>query len=394
MTERLRVLQMIDRLGPAGAELLLYTLASGIDHSRFDLHVCGLRDGSMYALSSQLRALGVPVVEFKQRNAYDMPTLLGLVRYIRKHHIDIIHTHLLAADIMGRMAGKLTGVPVVSTVHNSREDFDHEPLRRQWMERWTARLMCRRLVLVSESLRREIVEWYRLPEKRFVTIANGVDTSRFRPRPELDRAAIRRDLLGEAAGSDDSPLVLTVARLVPQKGLSFLLEAARQVCDAQPDVRFAVVGLGPLLDELKAQAERLGIAERLVFAGERDDVPDLLAACDLFAMSSLWEGLPVALLEAMSSGCSVVATQVGGVGDVLQSGKTGLLVPPSDVDALAAAMLACLNDPAASRMRGITAREWISSRYSMQAWVQKLERLYLRESKRRANPLRKLGIRN
>lgn len=379
MKEGLRVLQMIDRLGPGGAETLLYTLASGINRDRFDLHVCGLRDGSLYALPAQIRALGIPVIQFDQQNAYDIPTLLALIAYIRKHHIDIIHTHLLASDIMGRMVGFLTRTPVVSTVHNSREDFDHEPRRRRWMERWTARLMCRRLILVSENLRHEIAEWYGLSERRFVAIANGVDTARFRPRPELDKASVKGNLLGEAIGGGDCPLVLTIARLTPQKGLGYLLEAARKVSDVRPDVRFAVVGLGPMLDDLKAQAEGLGLGERVVFAGERTDVPELLAACDLFVLSSLWEGLPISLLEAMSSGCSVVATAVGGVGAVLHDAHTGLLVPPADSDALAAAMLNCLNDPQAAQRRGIAAQEWAASHYSMQAWVKKLERLYLSE---------------
>lgn len=378
--KKLGVLQIIDRLGPGGAESLLYTLASGLDRERFELHVCGLRDGSMYVLASRIEAVGVPVMQLNQRNAYDIPTLMTLVRYIRKHNIGVIHTHLLAADIMGRMAGFLTRTPVVSTVHSSRDDFDHEPARRRLMERWTGRLLCRRLIVVSESIRKEIAEWYGVPQKRIVAIANGVDTGRFRPRPELDKAALKRDLLGDACEDGNCPLVLTVARLVPPKGLSHLLDAAKQVCAARPDVRFAIAGIGPLQEELQREAETLGLGGKLVFGGERNDVPELLASCDLFVLSSVSEGLPIALLEAMSAGCSVVATDVGGVGAVVQDGVTGLVVPPGDPGALVEAILASLNDPEAAKKRGAEAQQWVTSHYGMSAWARKLERLYLHEA--------------
>lgn len=381
---RVRVLQLIDVLGPGGAEMLLHTLASSLDASRFALHVCGLRPDEPYDLAPQIRALGVPVIGFNQRNAYDIPTLIALVRYIRRHRIDIIHTHLLASDIMGRVAGFLTRTPVVSTVHNSREDFEHEPARRRWMERSTAKLWCRRLIVVSPALREEIAAWFGLPVGRFVAIPNGVDTSRFRPMPDLDKAALKRDLLGDPAARGDTPLVLNVARLVPQKGLAYLARAARLVLDARPDARFAVVGQGPLKDDLLKQVEELDLDGKFILAGVRSDVPELMAAGDVFVLSSLWEGLPISLLEAMSSGCPVVATEVGGVGGVVQSDRTGLLVPAEDPDALAQAILRCLNNPQEAQQRAAAAREWAHRHYSMETWVRKLEQLYLHEVGRRS----------
>ncbi|HKP54313.1 MAG TPA: glycosyltransferase [Chloroflexia bacterium] len=371
------MLQLIDHLGNGGAERLQVTFAAGIDRARFDLHVCALRTAPGLSITPELRALGVPVTELEQRNAYDIPALMSLVSYIRRNRIDIIHTHLLASDIMGRMAGFLTGRPVVSTIHNSREDLDAEPPRRQWLERWTARLMARRLIVVSALLREEIASWFGVPLKRVVTIPNGVDIERFHRGADFDRVSVRRELLG-----GDYPMVINVARWTPQKDQRTLIEAARIVAEARPDVRFVLVGHGPLHDDLVAQAAEAGISDKVIFAGFREDVADVLAAGDLFVLSSLWEGMPLALLEAMAAGCATVSTNVGGVAQVLQDKITGLLVPPADPPALASAILRYVNEPQLKRQHGEAGYLWVKEHYSMQAWVGKLEELYRRELRR------------
>jgi glycosyltransferase involved in cell wall biosynthesis len=365
-------------LGDGGAEALLVTFAAGLDRQRYEPHLIALRPHPDSRLIKELQALGVPVTELNQHNAYDVPALIDIVRYVRRHRIDIIHTHLLAADIMGRMAGWLTGRPVVSTIHNNRTDLDEEPRRRQWMERWTARLMARRLVVVSELLRDEIRTWFGLAPDRVITIANGVDTARFHRDSSFDRTAVRRALTG-----GDYPLITNVARLVPQKAQHHLLEAARIVLATAPDVRFVLLGDGPLRADLEAQAAALGISDKVIFAGFRPDVPDVLAASDVFVLSSLWEGMPVALLEAMAAGCTAVATDVGGVAQVLQNEVTGLLVPPGDPAALAAALLRCITDPAYARQLGAAGQAWTTQEYGMRAWVGKWETLYLQELRRK-----------
>ncbi len=349
MTRKVRLLQLIDKLGFAGAEGLLNTFAAGIDRSRFDLHVCGLRPGSP-ELAIAIRGLGIPVTELDQHHAYDVSVLRKLVSYIRRERIDIIHTHLLAADIMGRLAGFIARCPVVSTIHNGRIDLDKEPLHRQWMERWSAHLWCNRLIVVSSLLREEIAEWFRVPLGRVIAIPNGVDTARFRPPPGFDASQIKRELLG-----GDYRMVSNVARLVPQKAQSYLIDAAARVMATRPDVRFALVGDGPLRDEIMEQAVAQGIADKIVITGIRSDVPTILAATDVFVLSSLWEGMPVSLVEAMAAGCPAVATDVGGVAQVLKQGITGLLVPPADAVALADAVSRCLDYPEEARQRAAAA---------------------------------------
>lgn len=374
MAKKVRVLQIIDKVGNAGAEVLQRTFAEGLDRTRFDLYICGLRPRPGSITVPALKALGVPVIVLNQHASYDLPSLLRLVRYIRRHKIDIIHTHLQGADIMGRMAGFATRRPVVSTIHNGLIDLDEEPRHRQLLERWTAHLWCRKLVVVSELLRAEVAQWFGFPLSRVLTIANGVDTDRFYRRPDFDRAAVKQALVG-----GDFPLVTNLARLTPQKGQEYLVKAARIVTLSRPDVRFAVLGEGPLLGDLQEQAVELGVADNFVFAGFRDNVPDILAASDLFVLSSLWEGMPVALLEAMSAGCATVSTDVGGVAQVVRDGVTGLLVPPADAETLALSILRCINDPGLSRRLGEAARAEVVRNYSMRAWVSKWEDLYLHE---------------
>lgn len=372
------MLQVIDTVGNAGAETLQRTFAEAIDRGRFDLRVCGLRSQPGSLTIPALKALGVPVIVLNQRASYDLPALWRLAGYIRRHDIDIIHTHLQGADIVGRLAGFITRRPVVSTIHNGRIDLDQEPRHRQWLERWTARLWCRRLVVVSELLREEVARWFGLPSGRVVAIANAVDTERFRRDRSFDRAAVKRSLAREGA-SGDSPLVVNLARLTPQKGQANLLAAARVVLQSRPDVCFALVGEGPLRSELEARARELGITRNVVFAGLRADTPDILGVCDIFVMSSLWEGMPLALLEAMAAGCAIVATSVGGVGQLVVDGVTGLLVPPADPHALAGAILRCAEDPAFARRLGDSARRKAVREYGLRAWAGKWERLYRRE---------------
>jgi glycosyltransferase involved in cell wall biosynthesis len=214
------------------------------------------------------------------------------------------------------------------------------------------------VIAVSHDLRRILSDELRVP-RRVQVIHNGIDGERF---VAAERDGVRREL-----GLGDAFVVGTAAVLTRQKGLFHLLEAARLVKAADPGIRFVVAGDGPLRAELEARARTLGVDDVVRFVGYRRDVPELLAALDLHVMPSLWEGLPLALLEALASGKPIVATRVGGNPEVVEDGVNGLVVPPADPAAIARAVLALRRDPAARARMQAANLERFARRFSVGA---------------------------
>jgi len=226
------------------------------------------------------------------------------------------------------------------------------------------------LICVTETQR----NWYRrtadVNATRVVTLVIAVDTDVFRPDP-VARARVRAEL-GVPAGA---PLFATVAMLRPVKGLHYLLEAAARVLEQVPRARFVVIGDGAERARLEARSRALGLGAAVRFLGTRHDIPALLAAADIYVHPSLFEALPVSMLEAMAVGLPVVATRVGGVPEIVAHGRTGLLVPPARGDELAAAMLRLL-EPGPGAAMGADGRAWVRAHASVPVWLENLQRVY------------------
>ena len=231
------------------------------------------------------------------------------------------------------------------------------------MERFVAH-RADRVISVSEHDRQSGVEAGLLPPDRTASIPNGIAVG---PAAQGSRLTQR---------SADAAEVLIVGRLVPQKGIPVLLEAARTVLRSHPRARFTLAGDGPLRLELEAQAKRLGISQQVRFLGTVRDTPELLARCDLFVLPSLWEGMPLSLLEAMAAGRPAVATAVSGSAELILDEETGLLVPPGDAAALAAAMARLLEDPATAEAMGTRARDRVRREFSLERMVESTHTLY------------------
>jgi glycosyltransferase involved in cell wall biosynthesis len=242
--------------------------------------------------------------------------------------------------------GKLAGVPVILTTEHGMTLWKkrHHLLLERLANRFTDKM-----IAVSEDIRQRRIHDEGAPSGKIITIPNAVDMERFGPMNSRER--MRKELgIGTSY-----PVVGTVARLVTAKRLDYLLEAARTVCEAVPRARFLIIGDGPLREELEGQALNLDlIPENVRFLGSRQDIPELLSSVDIFVLSSEREGLPVSLLEAMAASRPVVATQVGGIPQVIEDGHNGLLVSAHDPAGLAKAILTLIED---STLRESVARE-------------------------------------
>ncbi|MBI4003951.1 MAG: glycosyltransferase [Candidatus Omnitrophica bacterium] len=367
--KRVKLFFLITGIDMGGAETLLLGLTTRLDRTRFEPIVGTLVGGRMIP---EFEAAGVRVHNFAMRHKLDLGAVWRLRRVLRQERPEILHTHLIHADVLGRLVGRWCRVPVVvSTVHMV------EAIRYKWfwktMDRWTSRLNDA-LTAVSEEVKRGVVAVEGLDPARIRVIPNGVEF------PGAPDPAVRQRHRRQLRLTEDAWLVGIVAQLYagPRKGHHVLFEAVRRLLPRWPTLHGVVIGDGPSRQSLEAQARALGIAERVRFVGLQRDIPAWLSALDLFVLPSLEEGAPIAVIEAMAAGCPIVATAVGGVPELITDHETGLLVPPGDVDALAEAIATLCADRVLAARLGQAAKERFHERYDLRQVVRRTEALYER----------------
>jgi glycosyltransferase involved in cell wall biosynthesis len=363
------VLHVCDKFGVAGSSIhgvsrLFSWWFPRYDPARFTVSLCGLKRPE--PASRLLEEQGIPVRHLG-RGRFD-PRILGdLVRVAREVRAAILHVHGYAAADFGRLAARRVEAALVLHEHFADPRMPaYQGLADRMLARFTDRA-----IAVSGSTRDFLVRERHVPAKRVRLIWNGAPLAEFAPVGLAAALATRREL-GLPA---DAPVVGSISRLSEQKGHRYLLDAAARVLPRRPDARFLIVGDGDQMEPLRRQARALGIAPSVLFAGHRTDVPALLGALDVFCISSTYEGTPLALFEAMAAGKAIVSTAVDGCREVLEDGATGLLVPPRDPEALAAALLRALDDSALRASLAKRARE-ASARYDIAACVAQMQDLY------------------
>lgn len=303
------------------------------------------------------RAEGFEAQVVPVRSALDGRALVGFTRAFRG--ADVVHTHAhFSINVVARVAARLAGARVLAHMHIENTYRSGRGRRAQIaVDNATARL-CNAIVAVSDATRASLLR-QGYPGGRVVTIHNGVDVEAAQP-----------------VRLNEGPTVLEVARLAEVKGQRMLLAALVGL-----DATAVLVGRdlehgGAYERELRAEAERLGVAHRVVFAGYRDDVPELLAGCDVFCLPSSTEGLPLVILEAMAQGRPVVASAVGGTPELVVQGETGLLVPPGDAESLRDALGRILDDPELARRLGAAGRARAAREFSSAAMCERMLGLY------------------
>jgi glycosyltransferase involved in cell wall biosynthesis len=397
----LTVMQIISDLGVGGAQEMVRTLSQSLAEAGCRSVVCTFRDGP---LRGEIERAGIPVVILAERrhSVFDLPHFLGEVsairrrlrEVIREHQVDVLQTHLLRS--LDFLVLSLRGNPrprVFWTFHNSSFDLRADHLEKHsWLlrpKRFSHHILYRLgsqwadgLVAVSEDVRGAILDTMPgIPPDKITIIPNCVDIDRYGISDGRER--FRRSL-----GFQDSDHLMTaVATFKRQKGHRFLLEAAMQLMPRHPRLHMLFVGDGDLRGAIETLAAGEGLDDRILFLGTRSDVPQILAASDSFVLPSLWEGLPMALIEAMASGLPIIATDVSGTRDVMVPGETGVLVPPGNSESLVQAIETLMKDPARGRRMGAAARRRVSTQYGSQRQASEYIALYLQESPGRSTPL-------
>jgi glycosyltransferase involved in cell wall biosynthesis len=359
----LKVLQLIPTLDRSGAEKQMVLLATGLPRDRFQVEVATLTRLGPY--EAALRAAGIPVTLIGKRLKLDPGAFLRLVRLLKAKRFDVLQTWIFAADTYGRAAARVAGVPVVVTAEMAVDYWKGrtELAIDRRLARWTD---C--VVGNSEA----VVAFYRqngIPEDRLAMIPSGIGDEE---PPTVDPAEVRT----EFGWPGDAPLVLFAGRLAQQKGVDDLLAALDLLQHIRPDVRTLIVGDGPLRQRLEdlTRAYRLDGAVR--FLGHSDDVPRLLAAADLLVLPSLYEGLPNVVLEAMRFRKPVVATAAPGTTELVQDGRTGLLVPMQHPPSLTQAIRLVIEDPDLARRLGAAGRARVETDFRAETMVARFAELY------------------
>ncbi len=355
---KIRLAYLISSAEIGGAEKMFLLLGQGLQRKGFAVRFFLIRGKGKFSKELRQAGLDTEVTDFRKGIREIYRFFKGMAAY----KPDILHTVLFWGNIIGRVTGKILKLPVIICSQRSTDPW------RRWyhwlLERWTANY-CHAIVSNSYAGKKVLEKKGILRQERIYVIPNGLEVRQVKPWS--------REILGL---KPEERAVVTVGNLRPAKGHSLLLLAAAEVSKQKPEVKFIIVGEGPLEKELKKKAVDLNIATRVQFMGFQEEPLAIVACCDIFVLPSLWEGCPVALLEAMALGKPCVATSVGDVPMIIKSGVDGLLVEPGKPGELARALLELLDDEKMRQNLGKQAYRKIKEFYSLEKMVDSYVKFY------------------
>jgi sugar transferase (PEP-CTERM/EpsH1 system associated) len=353
------VLFVVRKLDVGGMERMVMALVNDLDRSQFTPSICTIEGAGR--LAPELVSSGVEVIALNKPPGFSVRCIWRLRQLLKSRRVDIVHSHNETAHIYSSLANRslVHRLPLIHTKHGRGTSF-------VWRSRVRNQLSARFsdvVVPVSADIEKLCREQEKIPSSKLKTITNGVDL-----QPYEDAAA---------RAPDRSEFVIGhVGRHDAVKNQAALIRVFARFASFFPESRLEFVGDGPLGQELKLLSEDLGVSESVVFHGYRSDIPDLMAGFDLFAMSSISEGTPLVVIEAMAARCPVVATDVGGLRDMVDDDDTGYLVPADDEDAMLEKWLALARDRKRCRQLGVTAQSRARAKYPMSRMVEDYESLY------------------
>jgi glycosyltransferase involved in cell wall biosynthesis len=345
---------------PGGTERQMTELIRRLDHSRFEVHLASFHRRGAWLARAEEHASSIaefPITGFRRASTFRQARRFGA--WCRERGIALVHTTDLYANIFGLPAAAMAGVPV--RIGNRREINPDKSPAQIALQR--AAYACAHVVVANSAAAGDRLATERVPRSRIRVIPNGIDLGAYIPSAH-DRP-IRR--------------IVTVANLRPEKAHEVLFDAASLVLRRCPETEFVIAGDGPRRQELESVAAARGIASRVQFIGHADDVPSLLASSDLFVLPSRSEAFPNSVLEAMASGLPIVASRVGGIVELIENQRTGVLVPPDDPRALGHAILDLIQWRSHAARLGHAARAEVEARYSWDRMIAAFEHLYVEQ---------------
>lgn len=367
----LRVMHVIGNLRLGGAEKLTATIIENLDRVQFEASVCCLEEEGYYG--ARLRERGFSVYALGRRKAFTLRGLAGTVQCILelralfvRNHIDIVHTHVFGTGLVGRIAAKLAGVPII--VHTTHRLNLYGPTE-SWFER-VLMTLTQAYVVDSNAIRQAIVSHYKIRASKVFVIYNGIDLEEF---DDLPPRQVARSQLGLP---QDEKVIAIIAHMTERKAHRVYVNAFSQILAGHLNACLLLVGDGPTRCSLEQLANDLGIASKVYFLGYREDLACVLAATDILAHPSEWEGFGIILAEAMYCRIPVITTNAGGGPEVVSHLETGILVPLGDVNAFAEATLTLLNDEVLAAKYGKAGRRRVEKHFLKRTMIEQYEQFY------------------
>lgn len=355
MSEKIKIIYIITSLNFGGAEKLLLDLVKNLSKERYEVGVATVVANG--PLVSEFKKEGVAVKIFEKRSKIGIGVIWQIYKYLKQERPRIVHTHLFGGDTWGRVAAILAHVPIIiSTEHNTNLDEGNlKRLVKKFLSFFT-----KKIIAVSQAVKNYSVAVDHINEKKMIVISNGIDINKFAAIPEKKYSS--------------PPVIGIVGRLEKQKGHEFLFKALNLIKDI-PWMLW-IVGEGSLKTRLKKLVKDLNLQERIIFLGTKSNIVEILSQIDIFVLPSLWEGLGLAVLEAAAAGKPIVASRVGGIPEIIEEKKNGLLVRPKDVQDLSRALRWMLTHEDEAAKMGQRARKIVKEKFDIKEMVEAYEKLY------------------
>ncbi len=353
-----------DGIAMHGAGTYYLNTINNFKQSRFNIALYTLRGRNKFIKYFEDQGIRIKCLG---RSKFDLLTLFDVINIVKKEKINLIHAHGYGSDNFGRLVSRVCGVPIVVHTHDNCIYYP-------WYQGIADRLLrqfTNKAIAVSNSVKEACVMKRKMDTSKISVMHNGIDLDKFTV-PEENRIEKERNRLGIKSGFK---VVGTVARLREEKGIRYLIESVPKVLEYFEETTFLIVGDGPLRQEFEKLSNQLGVENKVIFAGFCQDIPAIQSLLDICVMPSLTEGSPIALLEAMAMGKTIVGTKINGIKDILKNNINGLLVPSKDSDLLADSIIYLLKHEEEAKKLGIEAKAE-SQKYDMKKYISSLEKLY------------------